>query len=289
MKTNSSPWHKLVPLYYGFITLIAAGSLPASATETDVTVANFSFSPADVTINVNDTVVWNWSSGVTPHSTTSTGTAVGLWDSGLHPTPFSFTNTFTQSGTFPYFCTLHTFMTGSVTVQSANTPPTVSLSAPTNGATFAAPWTGTIRVSASDSDGTVVKVEFFANTTSLGVVNNPSSTPSITVTNLPAGPYTLTAVATDNGGAATTSAGVGITVVQPAQITLSAVQRLSSSSFKFSYSTTPGLSYIIQRSAGLPAFTSLATNLAALSTETYQDNNATGVLNFYRVQVAPNP
>ena len=289
MKTNSSPWQKMLPLWCGIITWLAGGWSPASAATTNVTIVNFGFSPANVTINVNDKVVWNWSSGGTPHSTTSMGSAAGLWDSGLHPTPFSFTNTFTQGGTFPYLCTLHTFMLGSVTVQSANTPPTVSLSAPANGATFAAPWTGTIQASAADADGTVVKVEFFAGATSLGVVNNPGPTPSITVTNLPGGNYTLTAVATDNGGATTTSAGVTITVVQPAPIMLSTVQRMSATAFKFSYSTTPGLTYIIQRSDGLPTFTPIATNSATLNTEPFQDNSATGALHFYRVRLAPNP
>jgi plastocyanin len=279
----------MLPLLCGLVGLLLGGALPASAATASVTITNFGFSPPSVNINVNDQVTWNWASGITSHSTTSTTNSTEMWTSGLHATPFTFSHTFPNAGSFPYFCTIHTFQTGLVNVQSANVPPTVSLSAPTNGATFAAPWTGTVQAAASDPDGSVVKVEFFASATSVGVVNNPGPGPSVTVTNLAAGNYTLTAVATDNGGAATTSAGVSIHVVQPAPIQLSAPQRLSGTSFQFSYAATPGLNYIIHRSGQLPTFAPIATNLATLSTETFQDNNAAGALNFYRVQLAPNP
>jgi plastocyanin len=286
MKRNWLLRHAMLPWLCGLVGGLLGGASPASAAFTNVSVVDFAFSPSAVTINVNDKVIWTYNSGSSAHSTTSTS---GLWDSSVRAAPWSFTNTFTSAGTFGYICTLHPFMTGAVTVQSANVPPTVSLTSPTNGATFAAPWTGTIQASASDPDGSVTKVEFFAGATSLGAVNNPSATPSITVTNLAAGNYTLTAVATDNGGAMTMSSGVSIHVVQPSQILLSAPRRLSGTSFQFSYSATPGLSYIVQRSGQLPNFAPIATNAATLSTETFQDNNASGLLNFYQVRLAPNP
>ena len=96
-----------------------------------------------------------------------------------------------------------------------NAPPQVAITSPTNGATFIAPWTGTIQAAASDADGTLTKVDFFAGMTLLGTVDNPSANPSLTVTKLAAGSYMLTAVATDNGGASSTSAGVTISVVAP--------------------------------------------------------------------------
>ena len=290
MKMNKSVRHPMLPLFCALVGLLLGEALPAAAATTNVSVVNFAFSPQNVIINVNDQVLWTWASGITSHSTTGTNTdGMMLWDSGLHPSPFSFSFTFTNVGSYPYKCTLHTFQTGSVTVQGANVPPTSSLSAPTNGATLAAPWTGTLQAAVSDPDGSVAKVEFFAGTTSLGAVTNPGPNPSITATNLAAADYTLTAVATDNGGAATTSAPVTIHVVQPAQILLSAPRRVSGTSFQFSYSATPGLNYVIQRSGQLLSFAPIATNPATLSTETFQDNNATGVLNFYQVKLAPNP
>jgi plastocyanin len=69
------------------------------------------------TIKAGDTVQWNFVDSI-PHSTTSGAccTASGLWDSGLKSSG-SFSYKFPQSGTFPYFCTVHgTMMTGTVVV-----------------------------------------------------------------------------------------------------------------------------------------------------------------------------
>jgi chitinase len=107
---------------------------------------------------------------------------------------------------------------------SGNQAPTVSLSSPAGGATFTAGSTITVSANAADADGTVSKVEFFQGSTSLGV--DTSSPYGITWSNVAAGSYTLKAVATDNAGAATTSATVSITVTtstnQPPTATLTA-------------------------------------------------------------------
>jgi plastocyanin len=252
----------------------------------DTPTATFgSFSPAAVTINAHDQVTWVWV-GSLLHSTTSN---TGVWDSGLKSgPPNTFPFTFNSAGSYPYFCSTH-FFTGSVTVRAVNVPPSAAITSPTNGATFAAPWTGTIQAAVSDSDGTVSKVEFFAGATLLGTVNNPTANPSITVTNLAANSYRLTAVATDNGGATTTSAGVTNNVVTPVAIVLSSPQRASVSSFQFSYSANPGLSYIVLRAGGLPGLLPISTNKAASSTVNFLDSNATGDMNFYGVHLAPNP
>src|SRR5204862_1935832 len=97
-----------------------------------------------------------------------------------------------------------------ITVTAANQAPTVSLTAPANGATFTAPATITGSANASDSDGTVAKVDFFAGSTLIGT--DTTSPYSITWSNVAAGSYSLTAVATDDDGATTTSAARTITV-----------------------------------------------------------------------------
>lgn len=97
---------------------------------------------------------------------------------------------------------------------TGNNPPTVSITSPANGATFTTPVNITINATASDSDGTVTKVDFYQGSTLLGT--DTTSPYSFTWNNVPAGGYTLTAVATDNGSATTTSSGVGITVNPPA-------------------------------------------------------------------------
>jgi Galactose oxidase-like, Early set domain/Bacterial Ig domain len=97
-----------------------------------------------------------------------------------------------------------------ITVTAGNTPPTASLTSPTDGATFAAPATVNLAATASDADGTVTKVEFFNDATKLG---EDSSAPySFTWSGVAAGTYTLTARATDNLGGVGTSAASTITV-----------------------------------------------------------------------------
>jgi pectate lyase len=96
------------------------------------------------------------------------------------------------------------------TLPPTNNPPTVSITSPANGATFTAPASVTINATAADSDGTVSKVDFYQGTTLLGT--DTSSPYSYAWTNVAAGSYSLTAKATDNGGAATTSSTVNITV-----------------------------------------------------------------------------
>ena len=92
----------------------------------------------------------------------------------------------------------------------SNQPPTAAITAPANGATFTAGANITLTANASDSDGTVAKVEFFRGATSLG--SKTSAPWSVLWSNAPAGSYVLTAIATDNAGASTTSSAVNITV-----------------------------------------------------------------------------
>ncbi|HEY5912471.1 MAG TPA: Ig-like domain-containing protein [Verrucomicrobiae bacterium] len=91
-----------------------------------------------------------------------------------------------------------------------NQPPTAQLTAPLNGATFLAPANISLSAEASDSDGTVAKVEFFNGAAKLG--EDTSAPYSFAFNNVGIGTYTLTAKATDNQGAATTSSPVKIVV-----------------------------------------------------------------------------
>ncbi|WP_205510535.1 glycosyl hydrolase family 18 protein [Longitalea arenae] len=91
-----------------------------------------------------------------------------------------------------------------------NNVPVVSLSSPATGANFPASATVTITATASDADGSISKVGFYNGGTLLGEVT--AAPYSYTWTNVAAGSYTITARATDNSGAVTTSAAVTITV-----------------------------------------------------------------------------
>jgi hypothetical protein len=93
---------------------------------------------------------------------------------------------------------------------AVNTPPAVSLTSPSGGSSFTAPATTTVAATASDPNGSVARVDFYAGATLLG--SDTSSPYSVSWSNVPAGTYVLTAKATDNAGASTVSAGVSVTV-----------------------------------------------------------------------------
>lgn len=95
------------------------------------------------------------------------------------------------------------------TPSPVNLPPSVTITNPPDGASFTAPASVTIEASASDSDGSVTNVEFFAGAVSLG---SDSASPYSVTANLPPGSHPLTAVATDNLGLSATSSVVNVTV-----------------------------------------------------------------------------
>ena len=101
----------------------------------------------------------------------------------------------------------HAYVVGTVCTAGA---PTVSITSPTEGASFSAPASITINATAADADGTVTQVDFYNGATLLGTDN--SSPYSYTWTGVAAGSYSLTAKATDNSSLTTTSTAVNIVV-----------------------------------------------------------------------------
>ena len=87
-------------------------------------------------------------------------------------------------------------------------PPAVAITSPANGATQTSPVT--INATATDADGSVTNVQFFAGSTWLG--NDTTSPYSVVWSSAPNGSYALKAVAYDNDGLCTTSTAVNITV-----------------------------------------------------------------------------
>jgi hypothetical protein len=91
-----------------------------------------------------------------------------------------------------------------------NNPPTVTIISPGGGSAFTEPANIAIDVNASDSDGSVSKVEFFANGGKIG--EDTASPFSFGWNGVLVGSYALRAVATDNLGFSSTSAVVNVTV-----------------------------------------------------------------------------
>jgi hypothetical protein len=93
---------------------------------------------------------------------------------------------------------------------TSNQAPTAGITSPANGASYTAPATMTINATASDSDGSVIRVEFYRGSTLIG--SDTSAPYSVTWSDVAAGTYALTAVAFDDDGASTASAVVNVTV-----------------------------------------------------------------------------
>ncbi len=91
-----------------------------------------------------------------------------------------------------------------------NKPPVVSITKPVNNRSFAAPGYIHLEAAASDTDGRVTNVKFYNGSSLLRTEYEYPYT--YHWGNVPAGTYTITAVATDNWGAHTTSAPVTIVV-----------------------------------------------------------------------------
>jgi plastocyanin len=105
---------------------------PGTAATVNVSIIDFGFSPASVTVAAGSTVTWT-NNGAVIHSVTSD---TGAFDSSpscpvgacINPGS-SYSHVFAQAGTFAYHCKVHTTMTATVVVNAAATttaPPTTA-------------------------------------------------------------------------------------------------------------------------------------------------------------------
>ncbi|MFF2148825.1 plastocyanin/azurin family copper-binding protein [Kitasatospora sp. NPDC058190] len=94
----------------------AAAQTPAGApAATDsVAIKNFAFAPAAITVKAGTTVTWT-NQDTDAHTVTSQNKAGALNSQALN-TGQSYSYTFTTPGTYGYLCTIHPFMTATVTV-----------------------------------------------------------------------------------------------------------------------------------------------------------------------------
>ncbi len=94
----------------------SAASAASAGGSKSVDIKLFKFRPSKVAVAMGGTVVWT-NDDQEAHTTTSVGGAgVGLWDSGgiVHGSQFS--SGFAAAGGYPYLCTYHQSMRGTVQV-----------------------------------------------------------------------------------------------------------------------------------------------------------------------------
>jgi plastocyanin len=100
-------------------TASPADTTAASPPAATVTIADFAFKPATVTIHAGQSVLW-----VNKDSDAHTATAADKsFDSGGLDTNEHWQHTFTKPGRYAYICALHPYMKGTIVVTAA-APPT---------------------------------------------------------------------------------------------------------------------------------------------------------------------
>jgi uncharacterized repeat protein (TIGR01451 family) len=205
---------------------------PAVNILTPATGAFFATSPATIPITA---LANDFDGSIASVSFFANGTFIGSKQSAnANQFPFTWNNV--QPGT--YSLTAKATDSNNATSTSApvtvivNAPPAISINAPANGAQFPAPANITLTATATDADGSVTGVTFSANGISLG-----SATPiggnqySLTWSNVPQGPYAISATATDNLGITKSVGGINISVTTPALFVVGSTTLTTSDAF----------------------------------------------------------
>ncbi len=120
------PWNLMFSLLFALILVMAACSSDTTDTtsvpdadtgeEVAVVIDNFTFTPGSTALSVGDSVVWT-NDQAASHTTTAVNSE---WDSGQIKVGSQFGFTFTEAGTFDYFCSIHPAMTGKVVVSESS-------------------------------------------------------------------------------------------------------------------------------------------------------------------------
>lgn len=115
-------WLRVMMSLAAAAVLLAGAPASSRAATHEVDIADFAFSPAELTITVGDTVTWTNRDSMI-HTATSVD---GAFDSGDLDEGESYSLTFTAAGTYDYLCTPHPSMTGRIVVVAAAATPTPS-------------------------------------------------------------------------------------------------------------------------------------------------------------------
>lgn len=103
--------HRRHVLAFVAVVLVVAGAASVTRAATDeIGIQDFDYRPTTLTVDVGDTVRWT-NLDFTAHNVVGDGFVSANLANGR-----TFEHTFTTPGTFDYFCSIHPFMTGAVTV-----------------------------------------------------------------------------------------------------------------------------------------------------------------------------
>jgi plastocyanin len=126
MTINPAPRRRRIALLLGaagVTALLAAGApeltaageavVAAAASPATVTIDNFAFAPANLTVTAGTTVTWK-NEDDSPHRI---GDKNGTFKSAALDTDDSFSHTFATPGEYPYICTIRPYMVGKIIVK----------------------------------------------------------------------------------------------------------------------------------------------------------------------------
>lgn len=128
MKITTTMTFSILVIVAGLVTVIPSASaetlvsIPSGSSAPGCDETNSCFVPYEVTVDVGEQVTW--SNDDTAAHTVTSGSAAdgpdGIFDSSLFMAGTTFSNTFDQEGVFNYFCMVHPWMQGIVTVGTAS-------------------------------------------------------------------------------------------------------------------------------------------------------------------------
>ena len=167
-----------------------------------------------------------------------------------------------------------------------NAPPVVALTSPANGASFLAGDTIPLAATASDPDGYIGRVEFWANGVKLGEAASPPYSLSWTGPH-GAGFYALTARALDAAGVTATTPAASVQAME-FRLTPAQVQRLTDPDRVVStlhFTIPAGRNYVVEWSADLVSWNSLGTGTSGGAQIEVTDTATQVDRRFYRVRI----
>src|SRR5262245_43137571 len=101
----------------GGTTTTASGTTSSSRPAPEpgtVAIVDFQFTPREVSVGVGERVTWR---NDDPYGHWVVGTEPDVLDSGELSQAQTYAKTFSQAGTYLYYCNIHNYMKGSVTVR----------------------------------------------------------------------------------------------------------------------------------------------------------------------------
>jgi plastocyanin len=185
----------ITPVLFLICVIVA---MSAKATTHTVTVGDFAFSPAQMTVNLGDTILFQWVTG--SHTTTSTNIPSGAasWDNPMTSAAPTFTYIPAVIGTYNYKCTPHESMgmVGTFDVVKPTSVPAVTASVQQL-TVSPNPASNRVQVSTSLKNPSIQLLDVSGKLVRQMPVMNNNGQIMLDVSTVPAGVYILKAAAED--------------------------------------------------------------------------------------------